>query len=118
MSVRRIVPHVASERPQEVAEFYRMAFGLTQLMDMGWIVTLGAGEGPAQLSLTQQGGGDAPIPHLTLEVDDFEATLARLDQMGIDHLYGPVVEPWGVRRVMVADPEGTILNVMEHQTSA
>ncbi|MEO1548885.1 MAG: VOC family protein [Pseudomonadota bacterium] len=114
MTVRRIVAHVHSDKPQELAAFYRAVFALETKMDQAWIVTLGAGEGPVQLSLTAHGGAPAPRPHLTLEVADLEATLARAKAQGADVLYGPKVEDWGVTRFMIADPAGTILNVMAH----
>jgi hypothetical protein len=41
----------------------------------------------------------APTPDLSIDVDDLHAALARI---AIE--YGPVAEPWGVRRFFVRDP--------------
>jgi predicted enzyme related to lactoylglutathione lyase len=85
------------------------------LMDMGWIVTLGAGaEMPVQLSVASEGGGGAPVPHLSIEVDDVTQALARVEARGAEVIYPLTQEPWGVKRFFVRDPGGRILNVLSH----
>ena len=71
-----------------------------------------------QVSFASEGGSGAPVPALSIEVDDLDATLARLAAAGAAPEYGPVVEPWGVRRVFLRDPAGTLVNVLEHRPAA
>lgn len=121
MAVRRIVANVATPDPAATARFYETVFDLAPLMDHGWIVTSGAAAGtarPAQVSFASEGGSGTPVPALSIEVDDLDATLSRLAGVGCAPEYGPVVEPWGVRRIFIRDPAGTLVNVLEHVAAA
>ncbi|QBY02501.1 glyoxalase [Rhodophyticola sp. CCM32] len=115
MTVRRIIANIELGQPGAVRAFYADLFGLETLMDQGWIVTLGSGATqPVQISFASEGGSGTPVPGLSIEVDDLDTVLARAAALGIKPHYGPVVEPWGVRRAFLTDPAGTVLNVLEH----
>jgi predicted enzyme related to lactoylglutathione lyase len=47
-------------------------------------------------------------------VDDLEEVQRRAVQSGAEIVYGPVKEPWGVRRFFLRDPFGNIVNVLRH----
>lgn len=116
MIVRRIVANLEAADPAEAARFYRDVLGLDVLMDLGWIVTCGNDEPmQVQMSVMSEGGSATPVPDLSIEVDDLEEVLARLETAGIPLVYGPVDEPWGVRRVFVRDPLGRLLNILVHR---
>lgn len=112
MRVLRVVTDLAAEDPSAAKAFYADALGLEVAMDMGWIVTF-AGPG-GQLSVMSEGGSGAPVPDLSIEVDDLDAALARLAETGAPVAYGPTTEPWGVRRAFVRDPAGRLVNLLEH----
>ena len=96
--------------------FYADVLGLAPMMDQGWIVTCGTdAAAPAQVSVMTTGGSGTPVPALSVEVDDLDATLARVKAAGMVPEYGPVSEPWGVRRFYVRDPFGTLINVLCHE---
>lgn len=115
MAVRRLVANLAVDDPAALAAFYRQVFELDLLMDHGWILTLGGeGRAHAQFSLGSEGGGGAPVPALSVEVDDLEAVLQRAREAGAAILFGPRDEPWGVRRFFLRDPAGHIVNVLVH----
>ncbi|MEM7270990.1 MAG: VOC family protein [Pseudomonadota bacterium] len=117
MAVLRIVADLRSDDPGGRAAFYQDLLGMETAMDMGWIVTLkGAGEQTPQISFASTGGSGAPTPDLSIEVDDLDDVLARARQMNAEIEYGPVTEPWGVRRFFVRDPAGALLNILTHQT--
>jgi catechol 2,3-dioxygenase-like lactoylglutathione lyase family enzyme len=46
---------------------------------------------------------NTPTPDLSIEVDDVDAAFERMKRAGFPMEYGPVVEPWGVRRFYVRD---------------
>ena len=69
-----------------------------------------------QLTLASVGGSGAPVPGLSIEVDDLDTALSRARALGAELDYGPVLEPWGVRRFFVRDPAGTLVNVLCHET--
>lgn len=118
MKVRRIVANVAAADPEAGRRFYAELFGLDVLMDMGWILTFGSKEKMTlQVSVMSEGGSGAPVPDLSIEVDDLDEALARAKKAKIPLEYGPVLEPWGVRRFFVRDPFGKLVNVLAHAES-
>ena len=73
------------------------------VMDHGWIVTHGGqGSALAQVSFASEGGSGAPVPDLSIEVDNLQEVLERMHAAGIALDYGPADEPWGVRRLAAA----------------
>ena len=115
MTVRRIVANIAADSIAEVTTFYTELFGLDVLMDLGWIVTLGSGESAAnQMSILAEGGSGAPVPDLSIEVDDVDAVYARARELGCEVIRDLSDEPRGVRRFFITDPTGRRLNVLSH----
>lgn len=119
MKVRRIVANIDSPDPAAAELFYHRFLGLDVLMDFGWIKTFGNEERmTVQVSVASEGGSGTRVPDLSIEVDDLAAALERAKDLGIAVEYGPVTEPWGVRRFYVRDPFGRLVNILEHQHSA
>ena len=58
--------------------------------------------------------GVLAVPDLSIEVDDLDEVHRKLVQAGMAIEYGPVSEPWGVRRFYVRDPFGRLLNILSH----
>jgi predicted enzyme related to lactoylglutathione lyase len=116
MAVRRIVANLPATDPAAAKRFYGEVLGLAPVMDMGWIVTFAA-EGAArpQLSVASSGGAGMPVPALSIEVDDVDAVAERCRAAGFAPHYGPVDEPWGVRRFLVRDPSGAVVNILAHR---
>lgn len=116
MKVKRIVANVDTRSVDDAKCFYQRIFGLDLLMDHGWIATYGNAERmDVQISFASQGGSGTPTPDLSIEVDDVDEALARVQAAGIPVEYGPVDEPWGVRRFYVRDPFGKLVNVLAHR---
>ncbi|MBN8960312.1 MAG: VOC family protein [Rhizobiales bacterium] len=115
MAVRRIVANIAARDLSATRAFYGEIFGLDLVMDHGWIATYGAPtQMSVQISIATEGGSGTPVPDISIEVDDVTAVLECLKQKGIAIAYGPVDEPWGVRRFFVRDPFGKLINVLSH----
>ena len=115
MAVRRIVANIAAQDISAARAFYGEIFGLDLMMDHGWIATYGASsQMSVQISVATEGGSGTPVPDISVEVDDLAAVLERLKQRNIVIAYGPVDEPWGVRRFFVRDPFGKLINVLSH----
>lgn len=115
MQVRRIVTNIATVDIEAAKAFYAGVLGLSVVMDHGWIVTLaGDGEAAPQISFASEGGSGTPVPDLSIEVDDLDEAHRRLVAARVALEYGPVSEPWGVRRLFVRDPFGRLLNILSH----
>ncbi len=100
---------------QAANRFYGDILGLEVLMDQGWIATYGSSAKMSlQLSFASEGGSGTPVPDLSIEVDDLDEALARMKRAGVRIVYGPVDEPWGVRRFFVRDPFGKLVNILAH----
>jgi predicted enzyme related to lactoylglutathione lyase len=119
MSIQRVVPNIKSKRLEESRTFYVDLFGFKLAMDMGFIVTLVSPSNPtAQINLLRdEEGSTAPHPHLSIEVPDVDEVHRRAIERELKIIYPLTDEPWGVRRFFIADPNGTILNVMSHKLS-
>ncbi|WP_066193491.1 VOC family protein [Gracilibacillus timonensis] len=115
MKVKRIVANIETPEMEKAAYFYGEILGLDQLMDLGFITTFGSHEKmDTQISFLSQGGSGTPVPDLSMEVDDLDDLLVRVQEAGIAIEYGPVEEPWGVRRFYVRDPFGKLINILVH----
>ena len=116
MKVKRIVANVATSDPKAAKRFYQDLLGLDPLMDLGWIATYGSQQMMSvQVSFMAEGGSGAPVPDLSIEVDDLDAALRRMQLANIRIVYGPAEEPWGVWRFFVRDPFGKLLNILTHK---
>lgn len=115
MKVKRIVANIASPDPARAAVFYQDVLGFELLMDRGWIQTYGSqADMTVQLSVAAEGGSGTPVPDLSIEVDDVDTAFERMKAAGFAIAYGPVDEPWGVRRFYVRDPFGKLVNILAH----
>lgn len=115
MKVKRIMANMATSDLDKAAAFYGGILGLDVLMDHGWFQTYGSDEKmTVQVSFGSEGGSGTPVPDLSIEVDDLDAALARFEEAKVPIEYGPVSEPWDVRRFFVRDPFGKLLNILQH----
>jgi catechol 2,3-dioxygenase-like lactoylglutathione lyase family enzyme len=115
MQVKRIIANMPAAEPAGVDAFYRGVLGLELAMDHGWIRTYaGAERMTVQVSFASEGGSGTPVPELSIEVDNLDEALRRVQAAGIALVYGPAEEPWGVRRFYVRDPLGRLVNILQH----
>jgi catechol 2,3-dioxygenase-like lactoylglutathione lyase family enzyme len=115
MTVKRIVANIACSEIGAAKSFYGEIFDMQIVMDLGWIVTFASDSGTTpQVSVAREGGSGTPVPDLSIEVDNFDEILERVRARGIAVDYGPVTEPWGVRRFYIRDPFGRLLNILSH----
>ena len=77
---------------------------------------IGFGSGPAQV-LFGPPGAEPALPDMGVDVESREAVdaaHAEAVRAGHEVIYGPVDEPWGVRRFFVRDPQGVVISVLAH----
>jgi catechol 2,3-dioxygenase-like lactoylglutathione lyase family enzyme len=114
VSIRRAVPNFRSEEPAASQEFYE-TLGFELGMDMDWIASFVSPTNPtAQVTLITEDPSGLH-PDATVEVEDVDGVHASVVEGGYEVVYGPADEPWGVRRFFVRDPNGVLVNVMQHQ---
>ena len=115
MAVRRVVPDINTRDPEATLSFYVDLVGLEVVMDLGWVVTYASPSNPtAQVTVTQT-DAPGPQPDMSIEVSDVDNVHAQALRRGDDIVYPLTDEPWGVRRFFVRDPNGVVINLVEHR---
>ncbi len=115
MRIRRIVPDVKTDKLEESRFFYSEVIGLEESMDLGWIVGFVSPDNEtAQLQLLTADATAPVTPDISIEVGDVNEVFARATAHGFEIVHPVTVEPWGVRRFFVRDPNGMVINIMEH----
>jgi predicted enzyme related to lactoylglutathione lyase len=118
VTVRRVVPNLFDPDPASTRAFYANLFEFDVAMDMGWIVTLASPDNPrAQISVFQRDAEEGRDPFASIEVDDVDAVHALAVELGHEIVYALRDEDWGVRRFMLRDPGGRVVNVLSHSAS-
>ena len=104
MAVKRVVANIATDDVAAAKVFYGDVLDMRVAMDFGWIVTF-ATEAPTtpQVSVASEGGSGTSVPDLSIEVDNLDEVHRRAVAAGFAIEYGPVTEPWGVRRFYIRD---------------
>jgi predicted enzyme related to lactoylglutathione lyase len=117
MGVNRIVPNLHHADPAAARGFYEEVVGLEVAMDMGWIVTFAAPEDRRrQLSLISRDETAPVVADVSIEVDDVDAAWAAAQARGDEVVHPLTDEPWGVRRFLVRDPGGKVINIVTHRS--
>ncbi|MGN9790768.1 VOC family protein [Streptomyces sp. NPDC054847] len=102
--------------PDRTRAFYGGALGLAVSREFG--------TGPERGTVYFLGGGflevsgrsenpPAPGLQLWLQVEDVQAAFEELRTAGVEVLRAPVIEPWGLIEMWIADPDGVRIAVVE-----
>ena len=116
MTIDRAVPNIRSDRPGETRDFFTELLGFEPAMDLGWVMTL-ASPSNSSVQVTIIGNDDPAAPGISVGVDDVDAVHARALERGLEIAYPLRDEEWGVRRFMLREPSGTMVNVVSHRSS-
>ena len=116
MTIERAVPNLRSERPGETRDFFVQLLGFETAMDIDWVITVASPDNPSvQVNIISN--DDPAAPGISVGVDDVDAVHARAVEQGLEIAYPLRDEEWGVRRFMLREPGGTMVNVVSHQES-
>ena len=112
------------EDAREAQAFYERVFGVTPVFEDdvsaafsfdNMLVNLLARSAARELVEPIQvgDGGAGSRFQLTIWVDDADAECARLAELGVELVNGPVDRAWGVRTACFADPDGHVWEVAQ-----
>ncbi|HET7368651.1 MAG TPA: VOC family protein [Gaiella sp.] len=115
------------EDAREAQAFYERVFGVTPVFEDdvsaafsfdNMLVNLLARSAARELVEPIQVGDGAAGSRfqLTIWVDDADAECARLAELGVELVNGPVDRAWGVRTTCFADPDGHVWEVAQPLT--
>jgi uncharacterized glyoxalase superfamily protein PhnB len=113
MTIARAVPNIRSDRPAETRDFF-VGLGFEVVMDLDWVVTVASPSNPSA-QVTIVGNDDMAAPGISVEVADVDAAHAQAVEQGLEIAYPLRDEEWGVRRFMLREPGGTVVNVLSHR---
>ena len=108
------MPNIRSDRPAETRDFFVDLLGFEVAMDMGWIVTVASPSNPS-VQVAAIGNRDMAAPGISVEVTDVDEVHERAVEQGYEIAYPLRDEDWGVRRFMLREPSGTLVNVLSHR---
>jgi catechol 2,3-dioxygenase-like lactoylglutathione lyase family enzyme len=120
MGVTRIVPYLQSDDFDATKDFYVGVLGLTVAMEEpegGDFLGLASPVNPSAQIVVAAPGVERPLPNFGIDVGDpgaVDAAHAEVVRRGLEVVYPPTDEPWGVRRFFVQDPHGTVISVLAH----
>ena len=109
------MPNIRSERPAETRDFFVDLLGFDVAMDLGWVTTLVSPTQPSA-QVTIIANDDMAAPGISVDVADVDAVHAKAVEQGLEIAYELRDEDWGVRRFMLREPSGTIVNVVSHRS--
>ena len=109
----RVAPTIPVTDIDRALRFYRDLLGFTVVFTNGNPVCFAViiqGQAELHLSVRPVAAGSA---HIHLMVDDLAGIHDLLRQTGIPIRQPPTVQPWGLRDLIVADPDGNSLEIAE-----
>jgi catechol 2,3-dioxygenase-like lactoylglutathione lyase family enzyme len=115
VTISRAVPNIRSSRPADTRDFFVDLLGFEVAMDIGWVMTVASPANPSA-QVTIVGNDDMAAPGISVEVADVDAVHAEAVEKGFEIAYPLRDEEWGVRRFMLREPSGTIVNVLSHRS--
>jgi catechol 2,3-dioxygenase-like lactoylglutathione lyase family enzyme len=116
MTASRAVPNIRSDRTADTRDFFVKLLGFEVAMDLGWVVTVASPANPSA-QVTIIGNDDPAAPGISVGVPDVDAVHARAVEQGLEIVYPLRDEDWGVRRFMLREPSGTVVNVLAHRSN-
>ena len=109
------MPNIKSEQPAATRDFFVELLGFEVAMDLGWVLTLASPTNPS-VQVTVISNDDMAAPGISVGVADVDAVHARAVERGFEIVYPIRDEEWGVRRFMLREPSGTVVNVVSHRS--
>ncbi|MGW1013223.1 VOC family protein [Streptomyces termitum] len=114
-----IQPVIVSANQDALLGFYTGLFGAEEIFRVpaeGPVFYIGLRIGDTDLGLvaeTDAGTGEAPRILLSIDVDDVEETLGRVEALGGSVSGGANDMPWGQRVAHIKDPDGNPVNLTQ-----
>ena len=97
--------------------FYSDYLGLSvEGFNLGWVARYGSPDGRATVQLVTRDATSPEDSVISVHAgDDVDEAYAEAQRRGYEIVHPLTDEPWGVRRFMVRDPDGNVVNVVSHR---
>jgi catechol 2,3-dioxygenase-like lactoylglutathione lyase family enzyme len=121
IAVTRVLPNICTDRMEETRDFYA---GLLDFVvgfeHPGWYIQMASQANPQlQIGIVRRGHEFTPAAFqqaaqgviISVQVEDIDATYAKVLERGFRIAHELRDESFGMRRFMVADPNGLLVNL-------
>lgn len=109
----RVAPTVPVTDIERSLRFYRDLLGFEVQFTNGEPVSFAVlKQGSAELHLVVQSGKTGSL-HAHLMVDDLDVVFERLQRAGATIRQPPQIQPWGLRDIVIADPDGNTFEIAQ-----
>lgn len=97
--------------------FYADYLGLSaEELDLGWVARFRSPDGRAAVQLVTRDATSPQDSAISVHVGpDVDAAYAEAQRRGYEIVHPLTDEPWGVRRFLVRDPDGNVVNIVSHR---
>lgn len=120
-TVTRLLPNICTDKVEETRDFYMKLLGFVVGFEhQGWYIQMASPEKPElQIGIMRLDHEFTPRPFqhpaqgviISVQVEDVDATYAAVKASDFEVAHDICEEEFGMRRFMVADPNGLLVNV-------
>jgi catechol 2,3-dioxygenase-like lactoylglutathione lyase family enzyme len=115
MHVIRIMADLRVPDIETAKAFYTDYLGLrTEEFNLGWVARYTSPETGANLQLVTRDATAAQDPAISIHTPDVEEAYTQARERGYEIVHPLTTEAWGVRRFFVRAPDGTVVNIVQH----
>jgi catechol 2,3-dioxygenase-like lactoylglutathione lyase family enzyme len=121
LTVTRLLPNICTDRMEETRDFYAGLLGFVVGFEhRGWYIQMSSATDPQlQIGIVSRDHEFTPKEFrqpaqgviISAQVEDVDAAHAAAQKAGFHVVHGLRDESFGMRRFMVADPNGLLVNV-------
>ena len=126
MKINRLLTNICSTDLAASKAFYTSLFGFSVAYDSDWFVQLTAPDTGLELGLIAEGHEIVPpgLPekaaggvYLTIVVDSVDKVYSKAQQLQLEVQQAPELMPYGQKRMLIASPEGIVIDVSSTESS-
>lgn len=115
MRVTQIIADLHVSDIESARDFYSGYLGLSvEEFNLGWVVRFTSPQTGANVQLVTHDAAAPEDPLISVKVDDVDAAYEDARRRGYEIVHPLSTERWGVRRFFVRDPDGNVLNIVQH----
>lgn len=117
MRVIRIMADLPVPDIEAAKDFYTDYLGLrNEEFNLGWVARYTSPDTGANVQLVTRDATAAQDPAISIHTPDVEEAYAQARERGYEIVHPLTTEPWGVRRFFVRAPDGTVINIVQHDS--
>lgn len=121
IAVTRLLPNICTQKMEDTRDFYKELLGFVVGFEhQGWYIQMASPETPElQIGIMRLDHEFTPRPFqhpaqgviLSVQVEDVDVACAAVKARGFELAHDLCTEEFGMRRFMVADPNGLLVNL-------